>query len=135
MIAKLKDGGKIGFRQRSAYFLQLITLSVAYSLSLDLHFLLDSLKIGDYILLRDLSAGVFLAVEGILNDDIGGMADIDTIHDAIFCVHLQRQYSASRELNAFLQKHGMDSGNVTEVNELNYLKALEVSIKINKLIN
>lgn len=90
-----------------------------------LFLVLDSLKIGDYIILRDLGAGVFLAVEGILNDDIGGMPDIDAIHDAIFCVHLQRQYSASRELNAFLQKHDMDSGNVTEVNELNYLKALE----------
>ena len=88
--------------------------------------LIDSLKIGDFITLKDTVFNVFLGVEGILNDDIHGMENITNIHDAIFCVHLQRQYSASRELSAFLQKRGNDPRSITDENELNYLKALEV---------
>lgn len=93
----------------------------------DTFFLLsDSLKIGDFVILKDQSFNIFLGVEGILNEDVCGLEDINSIHDAIFCVHLQRQYSASRELATFLQKHGNDPRSITDENELNYLKALEV---------
>jgi hypothetical protein len=89
--------------------------------------IVDSLKIGDYVVLKDPSFNCFLAVEGILNDDVGGLETVKSIHDILFCVHLQRQYSASRELNAFLQKHNMDPANIKDESELNYLKALEVN--------
>lgn len=87
---------------------------------------IDSLKIGDFVTLRDPTFNIFLGVEGILNEDVFGMEEISNIHDAIFCVHLQRQYSASRELHSFLQRHGNDPRSITDENEINYLKALEV---------
>jgi hypothetical protein len=86
----------------------------------------DSLKIGDYIVLNDAALGCFLSVEGILLEDVVGVDTITNLHDSIFCVHLQRQYSASRELNAFLQKYNMDVKQITEESELRYLAALEV---------
>lgn len=79
------------------------------------------------MVLKDPSFNCFLGVEGILNDDVCGMDGVKSIHDVLFCVHLQRQYSASRELTAFLQKHNMDPANIKDESELNYLKALEVS--------
>jgi hypothetical protein len=60
-------------------------------------------------------------------DDIFGMEDIKSIQDAIFCVHLQRQYSASRELFLFLETYGMDKKNITDDSEIKYLQALEVN--------
>lgn len=79
--------------------------------------------------MKDPAFNIFLGVEGILNDDIFGIEEIISIHDAIFCVHLQRQYSASRELYTFLQKRGNDPKAITDENELSYLKALEVNVK------
>jgi hypothetical protein len=69
-----------------------------------------------------------LSVEGILVDDVCGCEAISSVHDALFCVHLQRQYSASRELNAFLEQYGMDMKNIKDESELKYLQALEVRI-------
>lgn len=71
--------------------------------------------------------GSHLSVEGILIEDIVAKEDLGTLHDFLFCVHLQRQYSASRELNSFLESHQMDVRNITDENELNYLQALEVN--------
>jgi hypothetical protein len=84
------------------------------------------LKIGDYVVLNDVALNCFLSVEGILLEDVVGIDHMTSIHDAIFCVHLQRQYSASRELNAFLEKYSMDKRIIVEESEINYLKALEV---------
>lgn len=60
-------------------------------------------------------------------EELVGVDAISSLHDSVFCVHLQRQYSAARELNAFLDKYGMDVKNITEESELKYLQALEVS--------
>lgn len=86
------------------------------------------MKIGDYIILKDVNLGCFLSVEGILVDDVYGADTVPSIHDALFCVHLQRQYSASRELNAFLEQYGMDMKNITDESELKYFQALEVRL-------
>ncbi len=77
--------------------------------------------------MKDVILGCFLSVEGILVDDVYGSDLVPSIHDALFCIHLQRQYSASRELNAFLEQYGMDVQNITDESELKYLQALEVS--------
>ena len=84
------------------------------------------MKIGDYIILKDVNLACFLGVEGIIIDDVNAIEGFSSIHDALFCVHLQRQYSASRELNAFLETYNMDVKNVTDEGELKYLQALEV---------
>lgn len=86
----------------------------------------DSLKIGDYILLRDVLLGCYLSVEGILIEELLATDSVSSLHDCIFCVHLQRQYSSSRELNAFLESYGMDISKITDESEKKYLQALEV---------
>ena len=87
----------------------------------------ESLKIGDYVTFMDVAlGGVFLSVEGILSFDFGVAEDLSELWDSIYCVHLQRQYSAARELNAFMEKYNMDVSNIVDESELKYLKALEV---------
>jgi hypothetical protein len=63
-------------------------------------------------------------VEGVLEEDVYGNEYLSSLFDVLFCVHLQRQYSAARELNAFLANY--DPLNVADDNELKYLHALEV---------
>lgn len=53
------------------------------------------------------------------------MENVTSIHDALFCVHLQRQYSAARELNAFRNKYIKENKDITDESELKYLQALE----------
>jgi hypothetical protein len=66
----------------------------------------DSLKIGDLVLFKDVALGVHMCSEGIIIEDIVGSSNVeDTLHDGIFTIHLQRQYSASRELNDFLASY------------------------------
>lgn len=67
-----------------------------------------------------------MTVEGILLDDIGGSKELDSLYDALFCVHLQRQYSAARELSAFLESKASESEENRDESEVKYLQALEV---------
>jgi len=71
----------------------------------------------------------FFSMLGILVEDIVGVEEITSLHDAIFCIHLQRQYSASRELYMFLERYNMDIKSITDESEINYLLALQVSIE------
>jgi hypothetical protein len=86
----------------------------------------ETLSIGDYVLFKDVVRHLYLGVEGILNEDVIGNNDVDFLQDSIFCVHLQRQYSASRDLNAYLAHYGMDPRNIVEEGAKKYLQALEV---------
>lgn len=85
----------------------------------------DSLKIGDYILLEDVAKNCHLRVEGILSEDMVASETTLSIQDSLFCVHLQRQYSASRDLNAFLENVG-DVRTIEDEGAKKYLSALEV---------
>jgi hypothetical protein len=67
-----------------------------------------------------------LSVEGILLEDVVGVEDIEFLQDSIFCVHLQRQYSASRDLNAFLENFHMDEKQIEDESGKKYLQALKV---------
>ena len=71
--------------------------------------------------------GCHLSVEGILLEDLGAVEEIESLQDAIFCIHLQRQYSAARELYAFLESYNMDVSRITDDSEMKYLQALDVS--------
>ena len=73
--------------------------------------------------------GIYASSEGILIEDVVGLSDVaGSLYDSIFCIHLQRQYSASRELNAFLENYDTDASTIEDKSELEYLQALEVSI-------
>jgi hypothetical protein len=82
------------------------------------------LRIGDYVLLKDVLRNSYLSVEGILQDDIVAYEGSDNLFDCIFCVHLQRQYSASRDLSSFLLNFGNDPKSITEESQKKYYLAL-----------
>ncbi len=87
---------------------------------------LEILRIGDYVLLKDVARNSFLCAEGILSEDISAYDDTDNLLDCIFCVHLQRQYSASRDLQAFLANYGNDVKKIEDESAKKYLMALQV---------
>lgn len=73
-----------------------------------------------------MNLGCYLSVEGIISEDLVGVQEIVSLEDSLFCIHLQRQYSAFRELNAFLEGYGMDKNKITDEGEISYYQALEV---------
>ncbi len=81
------------------------------------------------VLFKDVIKGCTLSVEGILSEDLTGTKELISLQDSIFCVHLQRQYSASRDLNAFLENVG-DVRNIEDESAKKYLSALEVCVVI-----
>lgn len=85
----------------------------------------DALRIGDLVLLKDVARGLYLGVEGILNEDLVATEGIN-LQDSLFCIHLQRQYSASRDLNAFLENFDMDVKNIEDEGAKKFLIALQV---------
>ena len=53
--------------------------------------------------------------------------------DSLFCIHLQKQYSAARELEEFLKSNKVDPKNITDVNMAKYFQALKVRIYLRSL--
>jgi hypothetical protein len=95
--------------------------------------LIDALRIGDLVLFKDVVRGLYLGVEGILLEDIVATEGIN-LQDSLFCVHLQRQYSASRDLNAFLENYDMDVKNIEDEGAKKFLIALQVCMRITSLL-
>ena len=84
----------------------------------------DTLRIGDYITLKDVQFDNFLCTEGILKENVGISDDLGRFDDFLFCVHLQRQYSAAKELDEFLKSR--EGNKNDEKNNQKVLKALQV---------
>ena len=88
---------------------------------------LDYLKIGDLVTFRSVLHSAFLHAEGILVEDLNVTNDLKLFDSALFSIHLQRKYSASRELNNFLTTNNIDMANIEDSPHIyKYLKALEV---------
>jgi len=85
----------------------------------------DGLKIGDLISLQSPKWDCWLAAEGILKDDLVVSDLIQNFGDCLFAVHLQRQYSASRELESFLRTYNVEENGTLDDALKNYLKALQ----------
>jgi hypothetical protein len=99
-----------------------VTLSILYVRN---H--LDILKIGDYIIIKNLKIDGFLCAEGILQEDIVIQDNLAAFEDTLFCIHLQRQYSASKELEVFMQTYDIGTKKTIEdPNTMKYLNALQV---------
>ena len=60
------------------------------------------LRIGDYVTFANGNLHGMLCAEGILVEQVILRGDITTLDDALYCVHLQRQYSAAREYEEFM---------------------------------
>lgn len=78
--------------------------------------------------MKDTSRGQFLSIEGILLEDVCVAEGSDNLMDSIFCVHLQRQYSASRDLQAFLKTYNNDIKSIEDESAKKYLLALQVRL-------
>jgi inositol 1,4,5-triphosphate receptor type 3 len=78
------------------------------------------LRLGDLISLRTSDAS--LHAEGILLDDLN-VCSPDNFDGSIFSIQLQRQYTAARELEDFIEMHNAQFS--TDPNTLKYLHALQ----------
>ena len=85
----------------------------------------DGLKIGDLITLKSPKWESYLGAEGILLHDLIVKEALQEFDDCIFSVHLQRQYSASRELESFLETYNVDENAIKDESMKQYLKALQ----------
>ena len=77
------------------------------------------------VLFKEAVRGLYLGVEGILLEDLVA-TDGFNLQESLFCVHLQRQYSASRDLNAFLELYDMDVKSIEDEGAKKFLVALQV---------
>ena len=68
----------------------------------------SGLSIGDLVTLKGVKFDSFLGAEGILLEDLVVSADSKDFDDSVFMIHLQRQYSAARELESFMEAQPED---------------------------
>lgn len=66
-----------------------------------------------------------LFAEGILLEDVAVNDALSSFEDALFCIHLQRQYSAALELEKCIQAHP-NASNSEDVAMSKYFHALQV---------
>ena len=86
---------------------------------------IDALKIGDFVTLRNLQFSSYLSAEGILVTDLYVNPDVLMFDDHVFCIHLQRQYAAAKELESFEENYIEPlGGNDPDPSTEKYLKAL-----------
>ncbi|RYH07258.1 hypothetical protein EON65_41960 [archaeon] len=63
-----------------------------------------------------------------MKEDLSIEENMRVFHDSLFCIHLQRQYSAARELDEFLSTNKIDPKNILDPNIAKYYQALKVSL-------
>lgn len=88
--------------------------------------MVDVLRIGDFVTLKVAKQGGLLCAEGILLHDLSLVEMPKVFDDALFCIHLQRQYSAAKELEEFLKKGKVDVRDISDANTAKYYQALKV---------
>lgn len=97
---------------------------------------LDSLHIGDYIYLHDLRFDGYLSAEGILSEDVYTDMRTTTIVSHLFCIHIQKQYSAYRELEDFKYLHRNDTPEqLKDPSTVKYLQALKRGLQNEQSLN
>lgn len=87
----------------------------------------DVLRIGDYVTFKNVKTDCFLSAEGILLEDLIVVEKVTVFDDCLFCIHLQRQYSAARELEEFVtaQEEAAAKGIPVDTSQSKYLQALQ----------
>lgn len=92
-------------------------------------FFVDVLRIGDFVTFKAAQFGGSFCAEGILLQDLCVVDNLTVFDDSLFCVHLQRQYSAAKELEEFIKKDKIDIRNISDANTAKYYQALKVSVE------
>lgn len=73
-----------------------------------------------------MSSNGTLCAEGIYLEDVCVDDSMKILEDSLFCVHLQRQYSAQRELQDFLALNSADKKGQRQPQQEKYYQALKV---------
>ena len=68
----------------------------------------DCLRIGDYIVIKSMKFDSFMVADGLLIDELQVCPrdSIECFEDSLFCIYLQRQYSAAREYDEYMESIG-----------------------------
>ena len=85
----------------------------------------ESLKIGDYVRFDSVKFNNFLISEGVLNTSINLTDDLSLLDESLFSIHLQRQYSAAREYNEFIESNEIDENDITDKTVARYVNSLK----------
>ena len=92
--------------------------------------MIDGLKIGDYVTIKHFKLDHYLSADGILSEDAVASNSLSSFEDCLFSVQLQRQYSAAKELDVFMESLNGETDNKLDRNTLKYMHALKVSPSI-----
>jgi hypothetical protein len=76
---------------------------------------------------KNIKHSSLLCAEGILLEDIIANDHVKVLDDCLFCVHLQRQYSAARELEEFMKTNKDNMKD--DPNAAKYYHALKVTYR------
>lgn len=76
--------------------------------------------------MKNLKLDKYLSAEGILLEDVSADNSLNAFENSVFCIHLQRQYSAARELEDFQALYDIDSNSKDKNSAYKYLLALQV---------
>jgi hypothetical protein len=63
----------------------------------------DYLKIGDLVTFKSVEFDSYICSEGILQEDVFVSKDFSQFDNCLFAIHLQRKYSAFRELQNYIR--------------------------------
>lgn len=97
---------------------------------------IDTIHYGDYIYLHDLRYDGYLSAEGILSDEVYVDSRSSTIFSSLFCIHLQRQYSAHRDLEEFKHLHRNDTAeHLKDPSTAKFLQALQRGVNNEQQLN
>ena len=83
------------------------------------------LKIGDYVRFDSVKFKNFLVAEGILNTSINLTEDLSLVENSLFSIHLQRQYSAAREYDEFIDANDIDENEIPDKTVARYVNSLK----------
>lgn len=84
----------------------------------------NAFRIGDHITLRCPKHGVYMSSEGILLEDFGASKDPFSFEDHVFQIFIQRQYSATNEVEDFLDFFEGDVSRIQDASVRKHYDAL-----------
>ena len=82
------------------------------------------IRVGDIVTLKFLKHASYLSAEGILVEDVFVSSALKCFEEHQFQIYVQRQYSATNELDEFLNKIPVDATEVSDPGLRNHMEAL-----------
>ena len=82
------------------------------------------IRVGDILTLKFLKHASYLSAEGILVEDVFVSSALKCFEEHQFQIYVQRQYSATNELDEFLNKIPVDATEVSDPGLRNHMEAL-----------